>query len=215
MGFSAREARKYMQSRQSPDVANLSNGATSTPPDQREKQPQTAAQQDRQAQQRGSNQTAPQDNSIKGLTKQLKKKKKEYKTYHVEVKAFRQMQIQQMVPISVTLGATVFEFADGGTFSIIVTMFAIAIRAIWFFMQSPKVKLWLRVHAIKQSILLSILSLVPILGLLLQPDLISTAVVTPWQVFKKILSLTKKGTGIKKEIKQLEIQIRQASQVRR
>lgn len=145
---------------------------------------------------------------LKQLRKELKKTKTTLAKKHSELGQFYKMFFSQWIPISTTGGATLFEVLDGGLISLVVTGFAIMIRFFWFFLQSPKTKLWLRTKQLVQATIMSAISMIPFVGVLLQPDLISTAVITPYASWKKIQSLRSEVRSEKKKQKKLQQQIK-------
>jgi hypothetical protein len=141
---------------------------------------------------------------IAQLDKEIKKTDIAIAEQHNELYDFYKMLYSQIFPAGITASITVFEIADGGFITLILTGMAIAIRFVWFFMQSPKAKVWLRLRAVKQMVIASILSMIPIIGPYTQPDLISAVILTPAQTIKKIRSMTSEINNLKKKIKILK-----------
>lgn len=134
---------------------------------------------------------------VRRIDTQIQELEEKIAALHTELGEFYKMLLSQWIPATATAAATVPEIVTSET--VIVPMFftagAFLVRVTWFVMQSPKTKLWLRVKAMRRIILFQIIAWIPIIGVILQPDLISAAIDTPMQTQQKIRS-------IKSEIKQ-------------
>lgn len=145
---------------------------------------------------------------LKVLKKDLKEIETRIAKNHSELGQFYKMLFSQWIPVSFTSGATLLEILDGGLLSLFATFFAIVVRFFWFFMQSPKVKIWLRTKQLAQMVIMSLISMIPFIGVFLQTDLISTTVITPVATWRKIRSLRKKIKSDKKMKRKLKNKIK-------